>query len=88
VDVRSSNLDNVLRSADLLFQSLRQRYGFSNVQSDPPNFELPGPELVITVDRVRAANMGIDAATVGAAVQKAHQKRSREVSRRNVKREG
>lgn len=69
VEVVGTNLDHVLASGAALQGALQQKYGYAQVQPDPNNFDLPGPELRVEIDRVRAADLGIDVASLGLGVQ-------------------
>ena len=68
VEVAAADLKNVLASAASLQGALQQAYGFPSVQPDPQNFDLAGPELQVQIDRVKAADLGIDAAALGLGV--------------------
>jgi HAE1 family hydrophobic/amphiphilic exporter-1 len=71
VDVMGSNLAAVRRSAEALFNRLRAEHGPRNVRPDPSNFDLPGPELQVRLDRPRASALGMDTANVGLGVRAA-----------------
>ncbi len=67
VEVSGSDLNTVRISADAINTKLRDRYG--QVIPSPLNFNLQSREVEVTINRVRAADLGIDVATLGTAVQ-------------------
>jgi multidrug efflux pump subunit AcrB len=67
VELRGDNLDDLGESADALAKALAPKYG--RPQKSPQNYDLPGPELQFWIDRIRAADMGVDVASLGLAVQ-------------------
>lgn len=71
IEISGDDLDSVRSAANALYMALTSNpnYGFMNVRPDPLNFNLTGPELQIKIDRVRAADLGIDNATLGLGVQ-------------------
>jgi len=69
VEVTGNDLAQIRQSAGVLFGALGQQFGFNNLRPSPANFNLPSPELRIQIDRVRAADMGIDVAELGLTVQ-------------------
>ncbi len=68
VEVTGDDLDLVRSSADALYGRLRELYGFDKVQPTPGNFNLAAPELRVQIDRVRAADLGIDTDALGNGV--------------------
>ncbi len=71
VNLMGDDLREVTKAADAAYQNLAQAYGYGNVQPNPSNFNLPGPELQIVPDRSRLADVGMVPAELGAAVQAA-----------------
>lgn len=69
VEVSGEELDVVLSSASALRGALMGQFGAFNVQPDPTNFDKAGRELQVSIDRVRAAAMGIDGSSLGAGVR-------------------
>ncbi len=69
VEISGEDLADVRRSAEALYQQLTGKFGFQRIQPDPLNFNLSGPELRVQIDRVRAADVGIDVAGLGVGVQ-------------------
>ncbi|HZW08543.1 MAG TPA: efflux RND transporter permease subunit [Phycisphaerales bacterium] len=71
IDVKGDELDEVTAAAQALYMRLGDEYGFGATRSDPGNFNIPGPELRITPDRVRLADVGMTPTELGLAVQAA-----------------
>ncbi len=71
VDLTGDDLDEVIRSAGVVYTKLAQTYGYGSVRSHPSNFNLPGPELQIVPDRQRLAEVGMSPVDLGKAVQAA-----------------
>ncbi|MBI1335609.1 MAG: hypothetical protein GC164_01450 [Phycisphaera sp.] len=70
VELSSDDLTTLRNSAMALYNTLGQKYGFQGgVQPDPLNFNLASPELRVQIDRVRAADVGIDVNSLGLGVQ-------------------
>ncbi|MEM6458634.1 MAG: efflux RND transporter permease subunit [Planctomycetota bacterium] len=69
VELVGDDLDTLRRSADAVYMTLAPRYGFAKVQPDPLNFNLSGPEVQFRPDPVRATDLGIRTADLGAAVR-------------------
>ncbi|MCC7204128.1 MAG: efflux RND transporter permease subunit, partial [Phycisphaeraceae bacterium] len=69
VDLIGEDLDQVRTSAEALYMALMQRYGQAAIRPDPLNFNLTGPELQVKIDRVKAADLGVDVAALGLGVQ-------------------
>lgn len=69
VEISSFDLDRLRESGVVLMTALGKLYGFEKVRPDPANFDKPGPELRIEIDRVRAADLGVDVAALGLGVQ-------------------
>jgi len=69
VEIVGTDLDRIRSSAAALYGSLAQRFGLLKIRPDPMNFNLPGPELQIRIDRVKAAELGIDVTALGHGVQ-------------------
>ena len=69
IDFMGPVQSQVIAAAEATFGTLAQRYGVMTVQPDPPNFNVPGPEVLVYPDDVRMANMGMSAEELGVAVQ-------------------
>ncbi len=69
IEVTGENLQDLRASASALYGALVGKYGRRNVRPTPSNFALPGPELRFRIDRVRAADVGVDVASLGLAIQ-------------------
>ncbi|MDX1682342.1 MAG: efflux RND transporter permease subunit, partial [Phycisphaeraceae bacterium] len=69
VDIMGADLTSVIDSTEALHGALMGKYGPPNVRPDPSNYDRAGPELRLTVDRVRAAELGIDGAALGLGVR-------------------
>jgi len=69
VDLASTEEAALRRSAAALEQRLIGKYGRRQVRSEPQNYKLPGPEVQVKIDRVRAADLGVNASSVGLGVQ-------------------
>ncbi len=69
IEITGSDLDRVRGAAEVLYMALTGTYGFMNVQPDPLNFNLSGPELQFKIDQVKAKDMGIDTAAIGAGIR-------------------
>jgi len=68
VEVRGADLDEVRSAATALLNELRGAYGFGGVQPTPLTFDKPRREVVFRIDRVKAADLGVDVASLGRAV--------------------
>jgi len=69
VEIIGNNMADLSRSADALYKAIGMKYGFSSMRPEPTNFNIAGPELQIKIDRVRAADLGVDVASLGLGVQ-------------------
>lgn len=69
VELSGTDLDAVRRGAEAMYGTLGGMYGFASIRPDPLNFDLPGPEIQVKIDRVRAADLGVDVAALGLGVQ-------------------
>lgn len=69
VEIVGNDLDDLRNAANALYMQFTQKYGFGGVRPDPLNFNLLGPEIQVKIDRVRAADLGIDVAALGLGVQ-------------------
>ena len=69
VELFAPDMTRLRASAEALQQSLAGEYGFGGVRPDPLNFNLAGPELRLKIDRVLAAELGVDVAALGLGVQ-------------------
>ena len=68
VEVSGDSIQGVRSAASLLFAEFMDMYGPMNVQPTPGTFDLPAREFQIKIDRVKAADLGIDVAGLGRAV--------------------
>ncbi len=68
VEVVGNDLTRIRQAADALYQAFTAKYGFGGVRPNPLNFNLAGPEKQIRVDRVQAADLGINVASLGLGV--------------------
>lgn len=68
VEVTGESIDEVRRAASALLQQFRAKYGFDKVQPTPGSFDLPAREFQLQIDRVKAADLGVDVAGLGRAV--------------------
>ncbi len=69
VEVTGVDLDKVREVGELLQGRLREMFGFPKVRPTPANFDMPQSELQVTIDRVRARELGIDVASLGLGVR-------------------
>lgn len=69
IEMVGDDLDELTQVANQVYGILAGMYGYQAVQPDPPNFALPGPELQVVLDRVRAADLGLTTQDVGLAVR-------------------
>lgn len=69
VEISASDLDQLQAVAATMMQRLQQMYGPQAVRPDPQNFNMATPELQVKIDRVRAADLGIDVEELGLGVQ-------------------
>jgi HAE1 family hydrophobic/amphiphilic exporter-1 len=69
VEVMGLDLQSVLRSADALRGALIARFGPTNVQPTPANFDKAGRELQVKTDLVRASHLGVDVTELGAGIR-------------------
>jgi HAE1 family hydrophobic/amphiphilic exporter-1 len=69
VELRSDNPEALDRAAGALFPQLMEKYGYP--RPEPTNFNVGRPELQAIVDRVKAADVGLNVADVGFAVEAA-----------------
>lgn len=68
VEVSGDSIQGVREASSLLFGRFMGMYGPMNVQPTPGTFDLPAREFQIKIDRVKAADLGIDVAGLGRAV--------------------
>ncbi len=69
IDFMGADQSQVIAAAGAAFGALAQKYGPMTIQPDPPNFNIPGPELLVYPDEVQMANLGMTATDLGMAVQ-------------------
>jgi HAE1 family hydrophobic/amphiphilic exporter-1 len=69
VEITAADLGVLRSSAGAMYQRLAEMFGYDKVRPDPMNFNLPGPELQVGIDRVRAANVGMNVKDLGLTVQ-------------------
>ncbi len=68
VEVVGNDLTHIRQAAEVLYQAFTGTYGFGGVRPSPMNFNLAGPEKQIRVDRVQAADLGINVAELGLGI--------------------
>ena len=68
VEVTGDDIDEVRTAASALYMQFVGMYGPMNVRPTPGNFALPAREFQLQIDRVKAADLGIDVASLGRAV--------------------
>lgn len=69
VEFAGEDIEQVNAAAGAAFDVLSREFGYGKVQSQPGNFQIPAPQVNITVDRLRAAEMGLSTRDVGQAVR-------------------
>jgi HAE1 family hydrophobic/amphiphilic exporter-1 len=69
VEVSGDRIDDVRAAASALEGRFLGMYGPMGVQPTPGNYALPDREFQIQIDRVKAAELGIDVASLGRAVE-------------------
>lgn len=69
VDIMSTDLGNVLSSAQALQGVLIGKYGPMSVQSDPMNYNMPGPEMTVRIDPVKSSQIKISAEQLGRVIE-------------------
>lgn len=68
VEVSGDSIAEVRAASSILFGRYIGMYGPMNVQPTPTNFDKPARELRLEIDRVKAADLGLDVASLGNAV--------------------
>ncbi len=71
VNLSGADLARVTASTEALFGSLASEYGPMSLQPDPPNFNLPAPELQLIPDHIALSDLGLTVADLGLAAQAA-----------------
>jgi HAE1 family hydrophobic/amphiphilic exporter-1 len=69
VELRSDNQASLDKAAGALFVAFSQKFGYA--RPDPTNFNIGRPEIQAVVDRVKAADVGLNVADIGFAVEAA-----------------
>lgn len=69
IELVGDDMEQLTMSATNAYMELAREFGFETIQPSPANFNIPGPELRITLDRVRASNLGLTTRDVGLAVR-------------------
>jgi len=69
INFSGEDLDAVSRAADAFYGDLVQEYGPMSVQADPGNFNIRRPELRVTPDKRRLADLGMTPSDLALAVQ-------------------
>ncbi len=69
IDFLGLDQEQVIAAAGAVYGTLMQRYGPMTIQPEPPNFDIPGPELLILPNEIQLANVGMTTAELGLAVQ-------------------
>jgi HAE1 family hydrophobic/amphiphilic exporter-1 len=68
IEVSGDSIEEVSLAATAIQTRMRQAYGPQNIQATPGSFDLPAREFQIKIDRVKAADLGVDVASLGRAV--------------------
>jgi HAE1 family hydrophobic/amphiphilic exporter-1 len=68
IEVSGDSIEQVRTASSELQARMRDMYGAQNVQPTPNNFDMPARELQIEIDRVKAADLGVDVESLGRAV--------------------
>lgn len=68
VEVSGDSIEAVRAASTALFGRFMEMYGPMNVQPTPTNFDKPAREFQLQIDRVKAAELGVDVAGLGRAV--------------------
>lgn len=68
VEVSANQLEEVTAAATALLGAARDLYGFTAVRPDPGNFDRQSRELRVELDRVRAAELGVNVESLGRSV--------------------
>ncbi|WP_428389668.1 efflux RND transporter permease subunit [Mucisphaera sp.] len=68
IDIVGESLESVRAAATAIQGEVLADYGPMAVQPDPTNFDRPAREIRFTIDRVKAADLGIDVQALGNAV--------------------
>ncbi len=69
VEVSGNDMAQLRQVTGAIQGVLMGAFGPMAVRSSPQNFDLPGPELQVKIDRVKAANMGVNVQLIGLSVQ-------------------
>ena len=69
IEVTGFKMDEIRNSAGALFGALGQKYGMQNLRPSPGNFNVPSPELRLTIDEIRAKDLGVSNSDLGLGVQ-------------------
>ncbi|NOG55671.1 MAG: efflux RND transporter permease subunit [Planctomycetes bacterium] len=69
IELVGDDMEELTTAATNAYMALAQEYGYTTVQPSPANFNVPGPELRVVLDRVRASNLGLTTRDVGLAVR-------------------
>ncbi|WP_432799296.1 efflux RND transporter permease subunit [Poriferisphaera sp. WC338] len=70
VEVIANDMEDLQKVGGAMMQAMMQEFGgFTQIIPNPMNFNLLGPEVQLKVNRVAAADMGIDVNEMGTAVQ-------------------
>jgi len=68
IEVSGDSMDQVRSAATVLQDQMRKQYGPMNVQPTPMTFDMPAREYRLEINRVKAADLDIDVASLGNAV--------------------
>jgi len=69
VQVRGNRMEDVVQAASAMYMRCARTFGFGEAQPNPSNFNLGRPELQVTPDRERAADLGLTVVDVGLVVE-------------------
>jgi HAE1 family hydrophobic/amphiphilic exporter-1 len=70
VEIRSEDLDRVIAAAGQVMAEC-QAAGFDRIQPEPNNFDLLRPEIQAVVNRVKAADVGLNVRDIGFVIEAA-----------------
>ncbi|MFG0329333.1 MAG: efflux RND transporter permease subunit [Phycisphaerales bacterium] len=69
IEFVGDNLGEVTQAAQGAMMALGGKYGYSGLRPDPGNFNVPGPEVQLQLNRRRATELGLTTQDLGAALQ-------------------
>lgn len=69
IELSATDMENLRGAAGALMGSLTGEFGYTNVRSDPLNFNLQSEEIQVRINHVKAKDLGIDVTDLGIGVQ-------------------